>query len=622
MYAYVRHISLAWLLLLTSLIHAQTPSKSKVTSSMSSYEELALLIKKDPNLALSRLSTQIEQAQQSNDLQALYEANILLGDLNMQEQLYSLAVDRFTIAFGLENKVQAIDKLTVAEKLGKAYLQTVDQRSAKVFQLCLEEASEPLQIMRCEEGLADAYILSGDTDKAKELLINLEPKIAENDPGSLARIQAKLASVGLRYNDLSYAQTNVGKMLENYRRSDASDYDVIQESRKQVIEETEDLDEKIEIMENAVESNEGIPEIAVPERIELADVYLEKGEVDKAILTIEKAKKDVGDITDERTKAALLKKSSDSYAAKGEYEKALKEYAAYEDIQKDIITKREEELDRKLRLIDSQKDLEVSELTYESREKVSIAERSAMQFQRALSWLLGALLVLSLGFAYFIWRSLSQSRLINKKLELQSLRAQMNPHFIFNALNSVNEYIASQDERKANRYLSTFSTLMRKVLDVNKKETIPIQEEIQIAEMYLALEHDRFKDKFDYKIDIGPSISQADIQVPPLLLQPYIENAIWHGLRYKDKKGTLHVGIHKKEKGLEIRIQDDGIGRQRSLATKTKHQKNHKSTGLKNTQNRMAIVESLYGGTYDISITDAHPSKEDPGTLVSILISK
>ena len=156
--------------------------------------------------------------------------------------------------------------------------------------------------------------------------------------------------------------------------------------------------------------------------------------------------------------------------------------------------------------------------------------------------LIGGFLLMSL-LAYFMFRTNKQQQLANNLLALKSMRSQMNPHFIFNALNSVNSFIAVNDERSANRYLSEFSTLnafgFRKFLT---KILFPLAKEVELLELYVKLEHNRFKEKFDYTISVSEEINLNEYAIPPMLLQPYIENAIWHGLRYrKEKRGIEHL---------------------------------------------------------------------------------
>ena len=162
----------------------------------------------------------------------------------------------------------------------------------------------------------------------------------------------------------------------------------------------------------------------------------------------------------------------------------------------------------------------------------------------------------------------------NNLLALKSMRSQMNPHFIFNALNSVNSFIAVNDERNANRYLSEFSVLMRSVLENSDEDFIPFSKEIELIELYVKLEHNRFKEKFDYSITIDEAIDLDEYTIPPMLLQPYIENAIWHGLRYKDGKGTLEIVIGvRDDTSLVVTIRDNGVGRKRSQELKNQLKK-------------------------------------------------
>ena len=223
-------------------------------------------------------------------------------------------------------------------------------------------------------------------------------------------------------------------------------------------------------------------------------------------------------------------------------------------------------------------------------------------------WLIYSLIfgMLLLGLTtYFFYRSNRQQKLANNLLALKSLRSQMNPHFIFNALNSVNNYIAKSDERSANRYLSDFSTLMRAVLENSEEDFIPLSKELELLELYTKLEHSRFSDKFDYEINIEEQIDIAAFEIPPMLLQPYIENAIWHGLRYKDEKGFLKIDLKKKDENtIEIIITDNGIGRQKSAALKTSNQKKQKSKGMGNIKKRIDILNDMYKDKVDVFISN------------------
>ena len=205
-------------------------------------------------------------------------------------------------------------------------------------------------------------------------------------------------------------------------------------------------------------------------------------------------------------------------------------------------------------------------------------------------------------------------------LLIKSLRTQMNPHFIFNALNSVNNFIAKNDEKAANKFLSEFSKLMRKVLDYSQKDFISFEEELELNELYLKLEHFRFRDKFDYHFENKVKLATYDLEVPPMLIQPFIENAVWHGLRYKEGKGNLGVTINQVDNTLIVSIKDDGIGRENSKALKTANQKKYKSTGLENVSRRIALINETYNKNYEISVEDVNSDAKETGTWVRIKI--
>jgi len=197
----------------------------------------------------------------------------------------------------------------------------------------------------------------------------------------------------------------------------------------------------------------------------------------------------------------------------------------------------------------------------------------------------------------------------------------MNPHFIFNALNSVNNFIAKNDERSANRFLSDFSTLMRSVLENSEEDFIPLSKELKLLELYTELEHSRFPEKFDYKITVDKHIDIESFQIPPMLLQPYIENAIWHGLRYKEDKGFLNIDFSTIDtNSITIKIEDNGIGRKKSAALKTQHQKKQRSKGMGNIKKRISVLNKMYKDKVDVTITDI--SNDGTGTCVILKLKK
>ncbi len=245
--------------------------------------------------------------------------------------------------------------------------------------------------------------------------------------------------------------------------------------------------------------------------------------------------------------------------------------------------------------------------------------RNSELFSRnAIIFSLVALVLLLAGLLFFRQRARNKERIAARLVELRSLRAQMNPHFIFNALNSVNHYVALQDERKANRYLTDLSGLMRKVLSYSELDLIDLDDELELLDQYMRLEHERFSDRFDLRFEVDAALKGTGLRVPPMLVQPFIENAIWHGLRHKDGKGLLSVNVKDAGTAIRFEVTDDGIGRAKAAELKHAHAK--ASKGIDNARNRIALVNSLYRARLTLQVEDLNP--DGTGTRVRFDVPK
>ena len=203
--------------------------------------------------------------------------------------------------------------------------------------------------------------------------------------------------------------------------------------------------------------------------------------------------------------------------------------------------------------------------------------------------------------------------------ELRALRAQMNPHFLFNTLNSINWYIIKNKTNEASRYLTKFSKLMRLILENSKVDLIALSTELQTLELYLELESLRFEGQFDYKISIADTINLTTTLVPPLIVQPFVENAIWHGLLHKSTKGTIDLEISTEDNLLKIIVADDGVGR--AAAQKMKQKTSHKkvSNGIRITTKRLSVLANK--DQQQIIFTDLKDQDDKPiGTKVELFI--
>ncbi len=205
--------------------------------------------------------------------------------------------------------------------------------------------------------------------------------------------------------------------------------------------------------------------------------------------------------------------------------------------------------------------------------------------------------------------------------EQKAVRSQMNPHFIFNSLNSIQNFIVDKDDKNANLYLVIFSSLIRRILEASKHNFISLKEEIETIKLYLELEKFRFEKHFNYSIEIDKAINADQTSIPSMLLQPYLENAIWHGIVPKQSKGMLMVEFKLIDAGLmQISITDDGIGRVKAGEI-NKRRKHHKPTGMKNVEERLNLLNKLNNTNMRVKIIDLYDEQKSAlGTRVEFLI--
>lgn len=208
------------------------------------------------------------------------------------------------------------------------------------------------------------------------------------------------------------------------------------------------------------------------------------------------------------------------------------------------------------------------------------------------------------------------------QLELKAMRAQMNPHFLFNSLNSIQKYLLQNDGLTASKYLSKFSKLIRLILENSNQQQILLGKEIELMKLYMEIESMRFQEKFEYSIKVDPSIPTDTITIPSMLIQPYLENAIWHGLLHKETKGYLHFEITLLDQSsLQVIIEDNGIGRRKANELKSKQILTNKSFGMKITEDRIALINKYYQSKTSIKIEDLTSTEgEAMGTRVQLTI--
>jgi hypothetical protein len=213
---------------------------------------------------------------------------------------------------------------------------------------------------------------------------------------------------------------------------------------------------------------------------------------------------------------------------------------------------------------------------------------------------------------------------INKQyanIELKALQAQMNPHFIFNCLNSIQHFIILNDEVSASNYLTKFSMLMRKFLEHSKSNIVTLQEEIELLRLYVELEALRSKGKFNFYLKIAPEMDIFNMEIPSMLFQPFVENAITHGLLNNDRKGTLQLSFSMENSHVVGIIEDDGVGRKKAMEINANSYKDHASRGMEIIKERIGVLNYIENIHIEVEVIDKVSKENIPeGTKVIIKI--
>lgn len=291
------------------------------------------------------------------------------------------------------------------------------------------------------------------------------------------------------------------------------------------------------------------------------------------------------------------------YFAKEDYKQALEYYKQKADVLQNIYS------------VSSRKEVEKLALEFETEKKNRAIELlnkenefNAIKLKKSGQLMLAFLMVAMLSVVVVVLLWLHQKNKVKtdkivkeamerdfeKKLadsELQALRAQMNPHFLFNCLNSINSFIIKNEQEQASEYLSKFSKLIRRVLSNSKSSNVTLTNELEALELYIELEALRFNKKFNYKISVDSEVEMDYIEIPPLIIQPYVENSIWHGLMHKKEgTGSLIINIKKEGETLICVIEDNGIGREAAKKLKSKTAVKQKSYGMNITKERLQFI--------------------------------
>ncbi|MFT6716722.1 MAG: two-component system LytT family sensor kinase [Saprospiraceae bacterium] len=572
--------------------------------------ESPVLEKSEPIIAAQSTASQIDKKQKSKKTEVAKQvfADSSLGYVNITTLPTSHHQDMAEIQILLENyklsntyyweyqkTVNETEKRVVSYKVAQnLYAGKQYEEAIVAYKQLLETETNTSKIALCNSRIAGSKISLGDTEEGLSLYQN------------------------------SIYNTTFSSNPQEGERQEYIEFSKNKEVVTKALREQNKFEEEANLrLNSATLARDNI------EFLKIAQSYYQVGKIADTEQALDNYLKDVSYQVIDVEEIKVIKQMSVELGNSGNTKKAYQYLNQYEEISDSIKIRVKEITGSKsrigalgvqnvveLKILQKDKEISNNMITHLMHEQD--LQEDLVGFQKTIIYLLSFLIFVGLGTTIYIVRVSKQRRIANQQLAIRSLRSQMNPHFIFNALNSVNSFISMNDERSANKFLTEFSTLMRSVMENSEYDFIPLAKELEIIELYLGLEHYRFKDKFTYKLKIDPDLDEDEMMLPPMLIQPYIENSIWHGLRYKDTVGELLVSFEKQKNNLVVTIQDDGIGRKKSQELKTKNQKKNKSTAIKNIDQRIKLISALHHIDVKVNMEDLH--EDGSGTKITLNI--
>jgi len=351
----------------------------------------------------------------------------------------------------------------------------------------------------------------------------------------------------------------------------------------------------------------------------IGTIYRDLGQYEQALSFYRKSIEDAGKVNDFYNLSWVYNDMSKLYLRTGDTANAYKNFVLFKTYSDSLLIRTNSQglTDARIRY----------EADAHNKEVALLSLRLKNNRTLTIGYTIFVVLGLVIGFLTIRSSKIQAKRRISEmnhrisEITQANLRQQMNPHFIFNTLNSIQYYMYQHDKLATNNYLTKFSTLMRKVLENSQHTSVPLSDELDALKLYLELECLRFKDKFDYRITLDDEIDPMLFKVPTMLIQPFVENSICHGLMAKEGKGSVRIDMKLGKGQIICTIEDNGIGREAAQERKKKKATNHNSLGTQIVSSRLDLVNSLYGTSLKTVYTDLKNDKDEPvGTRVEIHI--
>lgn len=564
--------------------------------------------------SLNKKAEKVEKSLTENDPEALaksYEelANGLIenGDFARAEPYIKNALELYKKQKNTEKVVLLTRRLAQVQESQKKYNEAISN---------FREAGNRAEgASSSQMNFNDANRVSQRANPAAQMdYIDANIELVEEDAESDEKIQLyrQKAETNLLKNDKEEAIESYGKAIELAAEKPVEVAKLKREVAS-IYAEDNKLAEAIEVAKSALKQaiKANVINEILNQKLLLADLYIKNNQEQKAISLLEEAYAEAV----QQGKTFTARKTTIAHATifelKGETQESLKLYDRFLEDFETLIMRDSSLVDTKLFASTEEK---IQQLEKERQLKDALLQKS-----NTFNVVLIVSVLLMLFLLAWIARSLYAIKEKNKRIALQSLRREMNPHFIFNSLNSVNQFIAQNNELEANKYLTSYSNLMRSMMETSNEDFITLSDELEQLKKYLKLEHLRFQDTFEYEITVDKTLDTDAVKIPGMLIQPQLENAVWHGLRYREEKGMLKLQFLKEANHIKVIVEDNGIGLEKSKELKTGNQKLHSSRGLNNVRERIQLLNDLYKQNIQFKIENRTDSA---GTRVILLFKQ
>ncbi len=567
----------------------------------------------------------------------VYENNInsasqkLINSFNSNQGNDKIAEEYFNLAMEF---VKEGDYVRAEIYLKKAIETVPDKKSSKRIAVYYRELAKVQEILQNKEDAAKNFAKASEfsVDKSqKQINSNDASRVKKNsDPetelGYLTQNAMILSNTSnsdekaYNYNQMAYVNLSMNQTdqaFANYKNAltevdeQSNEAIEIKSDIANLLAETNNYSEAINVQKEVVEQSYKVSNVQtqVKQMRQLSDIYFANNSTTEGLQVL----KDAYNLAIE--KANVMEARASLLALVNFYEKNKNNQEVLL-LYKDFITNLDTLISKDNSLIDI-KLFQVNEEKISQLEKEKVLKDELIARKNNYNLMLFLSVLLLLGLILLTVKAWSSVKKRNKQIALQSLRREMNPHFIFNSLNSVNQFIANNNELEANKYLTSYSNLMRRIMENSNNDYVSLNTETDQLQKYLELEKLRFPDKFEYSIYTDPGLDPDTVKVPNMIIQPNLENAIWHGLRYKDSKGFLSVKFIKSAGRTIVTIEDNGIGLEESRKIKTQNQKMHESRGLKNVQERIKLLNKINNSKIKFDISEK--TGNESGVIVRIV---